>query len=232
MSKVKRLAIIPARSGSKRLERKNVRDFHGAPILHYTIKAAIDTNCFTKIIISSDSSEILDLASNFPVSLHQRSTSLSSDAARIVDVCLEIISEERDQGNDYDQICVLYATAPMRTAHDIQAVLSLLDLSECNFAIAATHFSHYPFQALKILNKNFVKPMWPELSTKRADQIGELIAGNGSTYAAKIKAFEDNKEFYGPNMRYYLMPKIRSIDIDTIDDWKLAEAAFSALQDE
>ena len=232
MSKVNRLAVIPVRAGSKRLQRKNIRDFHGKPILHYTIKAAIDTDCFTKIIVSSDSSEILDLASDFPVSLHERSASLSSDAARIVDVCLQIISEEKGQGNDYDQICVLYATAPMRTAHDIQSVLSLLDLPGCNFAIAATHFSHYPFQALKILEKSFVKPMWPELSTKRADQIGELIAGNGSTYAAKIKAFENNKEFYGPSMRYYLMPKIRSIDIDTIDDWKLAEAAYTTLQRE
>jgi hypothetical protein len=107
-----------------------------------------------------------------------------------------------------------------------------MDQSECNFSIAATDFSHYPFQALKIISDNYVESMWPELSTKRSIDVGELIAGNGSTYAAKMSAFEEFKEFYGPGMRYHLMPENRSTDIDTMDDWKRAEILFELINEE
>jgi pseudaminic acid cytidylyltransferase len=226
MNEARRIAIIPARAGSKRLPGKNLRIFHGKPIVHYTVEAGIQSNCFDKIIVSSDSSEILNSVSSFNVSLHERSSSLASDEARVVDVCERVILEESNIKNQYDQICVLYATAPMRTASDICSVVGLLDRSDCNYAIATTHYSHYPFQALKAYPNNFVKPMWPHLATKRSNEIGELIAGNGSTYAAKTNAFCESKEFYGEGMRYHLMPKSRSVDIDTEEDWKLAESLY------
>lgn len=218
-----KLALIPARGGSKRLPRKNVLPFLGKPILAYTIEAARQAGVFDDIIVSTEDAEIAAIAREYGAGVDLRPVELAGDGATIAQVCRELLMRKQAAGRDYRQLCCLYATAPLRNAEDIRAVMNLLVPGECHFALAATAFTHYAHQALKLAPEGSVEPMWPELCNVRASEIGTLVAGNGSTYAVDVPSFMAHGEFYGPGMRAHLMPFTRSVDIDTADDFVLAE---------
>jgi len=218
-----KLAVIPARGGSKRLPRKNVLPFLGKPILAYTIEAAQQADVFDDILVSTEDDEIARIAHACGARVDKRATDLASDQATVAEVCRELLLRRREMGSDDRQMCVLYATAPLRNAQDIRATMALLSQPGCHFAIAATTFSHYAHQALKLADDGRVEPMWPALCNLRGSEIGTLVAGNGSTYAVDVAAFLQHGEFYGPGMRAHLMPFARSVDIDSADDFLLAE---------
>lgn len=228
--KKRRIAIIPARGGSVRLPRKNIRIFHGRPILAYTIDAALASKRFERVVVSSEDEEILDVACRYGAEIHTRSMDLARDKSRVVDVCFQVLKNHLSMGYSYGVLACLYATAPMRTANDIQKVLDLLQHPKCNYAMAATEFSHYPHQAMKVAQNEFVEPMWPDLVRKRSDDVGAFVAGNGSTYCVDVSEFMRTLDFYGPGMRVHMMPCERSVDIDTEEDWRLAETLYSLQQ--
>lgn len=223
ISAMANLALIPARGGSKRLPRKNALDFLGRPMLAYTVEAALQAGCFDRVLVSTDDDEIEALARACGAEVDRRPPALGSDAASVAEVSLELLARESAQGRDYRTLCALYATAPLRNAADIRAVMDLLEPGVCDFALAATQYTHYPYQALKYAEDGRATPMWPELCNLPSREIGALVAGNGSTYAAHVEAFRLAKEFYGPGMKAHLMPFVRSVDIDTLDDFRLAE---------
>jgi pseudaminic acid cytidylyltransferase len=217
-----RLAIIPARGGSKRLPRKNVADFLGKPIIAYTIEAALGTKLFDRVVVSTEDAEIADVATRYGAVVDRRDVALATDTATVAEVCLCVLGKERDAGREYDVLCCLYATAPLRNAWDIEATVRLLESERCDYAVAVTKYSYYPFQALKLTERGRLEPMWPEYVDRRSHEIGPLFAGNGSTYAVTVKAFESTRNFYGPNMRGHVMPPIRSVDIDEQEDLDVA----------
>ena len=216
------IAIIPARGGSKRLPRKNLIDFHGKPIIVYTIEAATQAGVFDRVVVSSDSKEILAVAANAGVEISLRPDSLATDRATLNDVCLDLLDKEEAAGREYEAICCLYATAPLRNAGDVRAVMALLEPGVCDYAMAVTHFSHPPFQAMRNNSMGFLEEMWPDLGHRRTQDMEELFIDNGSTYAALVKAFRDHKTFRGPRARGYLMPRSRSVDIDVQEDLDMA----------
>ena len=218
------LAIIPARGGSKRLPRKNALSFNGRPIIEYTIEAALKSECFDRVIVSSEDDEILEIAGSTGVETDRRSDELGSDTATVAEVCSDFLRREAARGVSYDVLSALYATAPMRNADDIRATMSLLNDDSCKYAIAATHYSHYPHQALLLEDDHFVNPRWPELYKMRPADLGSLLAGNGSTYCVRVEEFLSSGSFIGSNTRAHIMPMSRSFDIDTIEDFKLAES--------
>jgi len=224
-----KLALIPARGGSKRLPRKNVLPFLGKPILAYTIEAARLSGVFDAIVVSTEDAEIAEVAQQWGATVDPRPPALAQDSSTIVEVCVELLHRRAASGVQDSQLCCLYATAPLRGADDIRAVMALLETPDCAFAIAATHYTHYPHQALKWQVDGRVEPMWPELATQRADRLGPMVAGNGSTYAVDVDAFLAQRAFYGPGMRAHLMPFERSVDIDTAEDFALAECLARGL---
>jgi N-acylneuraminate cytidylyltransferase len=117
---------------------------------------------------------------------------------------------------------VLYATAPLRTADDIGATVALLAPEACDFALAVSEYDSPPHQALALNDDHRVTPKWPDLVERRADEIGPLVVDNGSTYAVDVSAFREHQSFYGPGLRGHLMPRERSVDIDTPLDFDLA----------
>jgi CMP-N-acetylneuraminic acid synthetase len=215
---MRRIALIPARGGSKRLPRKNLIDFLGKPIIAWTIEAARESGIFEKVVVSTEDEEIATVAKKHGVAIDERKNELASDSARISDVCLDYLS--RNEGVDI--LCCLYATAPLRTASDIKSVVELIKPGICDFSIAATYFDLPPHQALKVQQDNFVTPQWPELVNMRSADIGLLAVDNGSTYAVNVAAFQKTRSFYGSNMRAHLMPRERSQDIDEAIDLELA----------
>lgn len=219
---LKAVAIIPARGGSKRLPRKNVLDFHGKPILAYTIEAAQQSGLFERIVVSSEDAEIIDVAISFGAEVAIRDEKFATDTATVAQVCEDWLLKEADLGRCYEILCCLYATAPLRRAEDVAATIGLLEKGSCSYAIAATRYSHYPHQALKRFPNGALAPMWPEISELRSSEVGDLLAGNGSTYAVFTEEFLRSRCFYGPGMRAHIMPFSHSVDIDTAEDFDLA----------
>jgi pseudaminic acid cytidylyltransferase len=219
---IRRLAIIPARGGSKRLPRKNILPFLGRPIIAHTIDAATASGCFKRILVSTEDAEIADAARAAGADIHQRDPLLATDAATLAEVCLNILASEEREERTYDTFACLYATSPLRRADDIVAVVAMAERSDIDFALAVTTYPLPPHQALRIDDNGALEPMWPELVDLRSDKIGRLVVDNGSTNAAKVMAFRAHRTFYGPRLAGHVMPRERSVDIDEQSDYDLA----------
>ena len=220
--KVGAVALIPARGGSKRLPRKNIIEFLGKPVICYTIEAAIECNCFEHVVVSTEDKEIASIAEHYGAQVEIRTESLACDTATVVEVCVDYLEKARAQGAEYNILCVLYATAPLRSARDVQQVVDLLQPEKCDFSIAVTEYDMPPHQALMMLDNLSLEPMWPDLINVRTSEFERLCVDNGSTYAVSVPAFLESRSFYGPNLRGYYMPRSRSVDIDTREDYDLA----------
>ena len=225
------VAIVPARAGSKRLPHKNTLMFRGKPMLAWTIEAALASGRFTKIIVSTDDEEAAAVASQYWVSVDKRPEHLATDEARVVDVCVDILKR-----HSYAIAACLYATAPLRTAKDIQETMTLLSHTGPSFALAATDYAMSPHQALKLVgepiwsyNLNIAmspgriasadaEPMWPDLIEKRHDEMPKFVVDNGSTYCCFVEPFMQQRTFYGKPLAVHVMPRERSVDIDTKAD--------------
>ena len=218
---MRRVAIIPARGGSKRLPRKNILDLKGKPMIAWTIEAAINADIFERVVVSTEDQEIADIARSYGAEIDERASELASDQARVVDVCFDFLEREEQQNRTYDLMCCLYATAPLRQAEDIRKTASLVKPGDCDIALAASPYDMPPHQALKVVGDK-VEPMWPDLVNKREADVGELIVDNGSTYAVNVEIFKKQKSFYGDNMKVHIMPRERSQDIDEEVDLDLA----------
>lgn len=198
-------------------------DFRGKPMIAHTIEAALGSGVFRTIAVSSDDDAILAVASDYPVETMMRSEALAGDDARVVDVCLDVLDRQKQAGKTYDVFACLYATAPLRRSDDIRATVALIEPGKCDFAMAVACYPLPPHQALRYGADGALSPMWPELIDRRADEAGDLVADNGSTYACTTAAFRKARSFYGPGLRGHVMEPMRSIDIDTADDLSMAE---------
>lgn len=206
------VALIPARGGSKRLPRKNILDFHGKPMMAYTIEAAIESALFDDVVVSTEDDEIAAIAMQCGASVDKRAPDLASDLATVKDVCLQYLKY-----HSIKTLVVLYATAPLRNAADIRSVVELLS-DDCDFAMATARCDWPVHQTLKF-NSGRVEPLFPDLVDRRFDEIETYCIDNGSTYAVHVDAFVEQKTFYGDSLKAYLMPSARSIDIDTPEDY-------------
>jgi CMP-N-acetylneuraminic acid synthetase len=216
------LAVIPARGGSKRLPRKNAMPFLGRPMMAYTIQAALESGVCGRVVVSTDDAEMAAIAQQAGAEVSLRPADLASDQARVSAVCLWELDREAAEGRVWDRLICLYPTAPMRSAEDIRATAALLDQG-ADFALAVTTYDLPPHQALRLDASGGASPMWPELVNKRDSEIGQLVVDNGSTYAVKTEAFRRVGGFYGQPLRVHVMSRDHSVDINTIDDFRLAE---------
>ena len=222
------LAIIPARGGSKRLPRKNILPFAGKPMMIWTAEAARESQQFSRIIISTEDDEIASIAEQFGFEVSLRPPHLATDLATCVDVCTDILTRFEQENSTFDTLCCLYATAPLRTADDIVATLALLGDEQTNladFSMAVTNYRFPPYQALmKDKGGNFAA-IFPLLQPQKSQHLPMPYIDNGSTYAVRVPAFLQYRSFLGPRTVGHLMPFLRSIDIDTQEDYELASFA-------
>lgn len=216
--KKKTIAIIPARKGSKRLKNKNILKFLGLPLIVHTIKSAVKSKVFDEIVVSTDSKKIKNISKKFPVIIHDRPKNLATDKSTINQVCKFIINDYKKKKINLEYICVLYPTAPLRNSLDIRNTMKLLNKNN-KFAIGVTSFDHYPHHALILKEKTLV-PVWKKLINKKVFKNNKFFVDNGSIYAAEVKSFIKYNSFIGPKLKGYFMPRLRSIDIDTLDDFK------------
>lgn len=218
------VALIPARGGSKRLPRKNILPFMGKPMIAHTIEAAQRTGLFARVVVSTEDQEIAEIARRYGAEVAERNPDLATDKATVRAVAQDFLLSEAQAGRPYEILCVLYATAPFRTAQDISAVHALIEPEMCHHALAVCEYEQPPHQALKLTSdKGDIAPMWPELVAQRSDALPKFLVDNGSTYCVMVKDFLKDQNFYAPAMRGHIMPRWKSVDMDTPEDFELAQ---------
>lgn len=220
--RLKHLAIIPARGGSKRLRRKNVIDFLGQPILAYTIEAARKAKIFSRIIVSTEDAEIARIAKRFGAEVDKRPIELANDSTTMADVCIELLNRLAKTGERYDTLTLLLATAALRDANDIRETVKLVEPGKCDYAMAVSEYVQPVHQALRMSTEGSLETMFPDLANKRADTVGRYLVGNGSTTTVNAERFRKGGKFFGSPMRGYEMPFERAVDIDEREDLELS----------
>lgn len=224
------IAIIPARGGSKRIPRKNIKLFHGKPMIAYSIDAAKRSNCFDKIIVSTDDKEIASVAMEFGAEVpFIRPNDIANDFATTLDVMQHAIQWCQEQQWNIEKVCCIYATAPFILPEYIQSGLDELSDNSVQYAFSATTFP-FPIQrAITLDEYNRVNMLNPEHVSTRSQDLPETYHDAGQFYWGKASAFLAGKAFFSEHSKAIILPRKRVQDIDTPEDWDFAEALFGVL---
>ncbi|TMP05567.1 pseudaminic acid cytidylyltransferase [Pseudoalteromonas sp. S3178] len=225
------IAIIPARGGSKRIPRKNIKEFHGKPMIAYSIGAALNSGCFDKVIVSTDDKEIAEVAIQYGAEVpFMRPANIADDYATTLDVIKHAVEFTDSQNWDVKNVCCIYATAPFLTPEFIQKGLSELTSVDIDYAFSATSFP-FPIQrALKLNHEQCVEMFQPEYLNTRSQDLEEAYHDAGQFYWGTVEAFLEKKAIFGSNSKAILLPRKRVQDIDTPEDWDLAEALYRVIE--
>ena len=228
-----RLCIIPARGGSKRIPRKNIKEFLGQPVIAYSIKAAIDSQCFDKVIVSTNDAEIAEVAKSFGASVpFMRPDELADDYASTIPVVKHAIEWFDDQGQSPSEVCCLYATAPFVRASTIRKAYEQMQSTQADYCFTATSFA-FPIQrAIKITAENRVEMLYPEHLETRSQDLEESYHDAGQFYWGKAEAFKQQKPLFSKSATPYILPRYLVQDIDTLEDWKKAELMYKTIKKE
>lgn len=220
-AKYRRIAVIPARGGSSLLKRKALIEFKGNPRIAHTILAALESQCFEKVVTSYDDTEILGVAADFGAIPLERNPALATASATTAPVLIDVLDHEQKNREIWDVLACLYATASLRTDNDISAVVNLVEPEKCEFAMAVSHADRPIHRVLSVADNGILDVVWPDLVNLNSQEAPQYVFGNGSTYAVYVPSFLKNKSLYGPGLRGYVMPPERSVDIDTEEDLEL-----------
>ena len=216
---MKRIAIIPARGGSKRLPRKNVLPILGKPMLNYPIQAAQESGMFDRIIVSTEDEEIRQAALEAGAEVFQRPGDLAQDRATVVQVCRHVLDVLDEQSEQPEFFCCIYATAVFITPDDLQSSFQLFSQEpEPDVVMGVSEFNLHPVQALEEKD-GFLTPKWPEYLGVQSQFHPQLVASNGTFYWTKSMDFLQNPTFYMPKLKGYTIPQRRAVDIDTKEDY-------------
>jgi len=230
MNKHQNIAIIPARGGSKRIPKKNIKAFFGKPILAYSIETALKSGLFDEVMVSTDDEEIAKIARQYGAKVpFMRSKDKSDDFATLSDVISEVLKDYKDKLNrQFEHICCLLPTAPFIDENDLKKAYNKLNSNHIEAVFPLVRFS-YPIQrALKIEN-NFVKMIWPENKNKRSQDLEPAFHDSGLFYWIKNESFQREKTLWTDKTAFIELPQHKVQDIDTNDDWKMAELKYKLL---
>ncbi len=226
-----KLALIPARGGSKRIPRKNIRPFCGAPIISYSIRAAVKTGLFDRIVVSTDDDEIADIARAEGAEVpFRRPADLANDTTTTVAVIQHALRWARDTGVELSALCCLYPTAPFVRAGDIKAAIDLLETEGADYCFPVTAYP-FPIQrAVRLLEDRRMEMFSPEHLNTRSQNLEPAYHDAGQFYWGRPAAFEKGVALFGPGAVGLEIPSWRVQDIDTPDDWTRAELLYEVLK--
>jgi N-acylneuraminate cytidylyltransferase len=226
-----RIAIIPARGGSKRIPKKNIKLFAGLPILAWSIRAAIESQCFDKIIVSTDDLEIQKIANMYGADTpFLRPANLSGDHIGTIPVIAHAIDWFIKNSYEISEACCIYATAPFIMADDLRRSLDLLSRSDADYVFSVTDFNFPIKRAIRLNSKERVQMLHPEFFYARSQDLEKAWHDAGQFYWGKSKAWLDQTPIFGEKSTVLKLPNYRVQDIDTLDDWQRAELLFEILK--
>lgn len=228
---MKSLCIIPARGGSKRIPRKNIKPFMGKPIIAYSIEAALDSGVFDEVMVSTDDKEIAEVARQYGATVpFLRSAETSNDYATTVDVLLEVVNKYKEQGKHFDTICCLYSTAPFVTSERLKEASShISDTIDACFTIV--QYSYPVQRSLRINEDNCVEMKFPEHLKSRTQDLEKVFHDAGQFYFVKTEALIQEKTVWCKRTAPLILSELEVQDLDTLTDWQLAEMKYQLLKE-
>lgn len=223
------IAIITARGGSKRIPRKNIKDFLGKPIIHYSIEAALASNIFNEVMVSTDDPEIAAIVKKSGASVpFMRSENTSGDFATTAEVLVEVLRQYEQIGKQFKYGCCIYPTAPFVTAEKLKRAYQILLDQHADSVIPVTRFSFPIWRSFKTETGKLIYN-WPENANKRSQDLPPAFHDCGQFYFFDIPKFMNIKSLVSENTFSLEVPESEVQDIDNEEDWKIAEIKYSFL---
>lgn len=224
------ICIIPARGGSKRIPRKNIKRFLGKPIIAYSIEAAINSGLFDEVMVSTDDIEIAEIAKKYGAKVpFLRSNKTSDDYATTFDVIEEVLIKYQDTSKKFTMVCCLYACAPFVTSQRLSESLTVLETNGFDSVFPVMSFG-FPIQRSLKLEGNKINFFYPEFSLSRSQDLEKSYHDAGQFYWMKVDKFLQHKKILTNNTGSIIISEMEGQDIDNEVDWKLAELKYELLQ--
>jgi len=231
MSDIFSLVIIPARGGSKRIPRKNIKIFSGKPIIYYSIATAKASKCYSDIIVSTDDEEIAGVARRFGAKVpFMRSQEKANDYTGIADVLKEaVVAYEAWAHRTVDLVCCILPTAPFVSAENIQEGYQQITKGETDAVLSVVRYS-YPIQRALHVDGAYISMIWPENYTKRSQELEPSYHDAGQFYWIKKNKLFQYGKMYIPQTSFICIDEMLAQDIDTYEDWMIAEEKYRISQ--
>lgn len=224
------LAVITARGGSKRIPRKNVREFCGKPILLYSIQAALSAGVFDEVMVSTEDEEIAALAREAGAEVpFFRSRDAADDYATTADVMLEVLKQYKALGREFDFVCCIYPTAPFVTADRLGHAMEKLMAQEADSLLPVVRFGFPPQRSVVLGEDGFLKFKWQEYMLARSQDLEPFYHDAGQFYCLRTESFLQQKKMVMERTLPFVLPESEVQDIDTEEDWRIAEAKYRTL---
>lgn len=218
------LCVIPARGGSKRIPRKNIRVFAGKPMIAYAIQAAQKSGLFSRIVVSTDDEEVAKISCKIGAEVpFLRPTELSDDHTPTVPVIAHAIQALERNGGELSYVCCIYPCVPFIKEKDLKKAFSLLEQGNSEYSFPVTEYPSPIQRALKLGLGDQVSPFYPEFELSRTQDLQKAYHDAGQFYWGRKKAWLNNRRIHSSAVGLEI-PRFRALDIDTLDDWKKAEA--------
>ena len=225
------IAIITARGGSKRIPRKNVKPFLGKPIIEYSICAALKTGIFDTVMVSTDDEEIADIARRAGAEVpFMRSDAASNDYATTSDVIKEVLTEYEKTGKTFEDACCIYPTAPFVTEAMLKDAMEILRREQADSVMPVVRFS-FPPQRSVVLREGLLCASMPECMNMRSQDLEPMYHDCGQFYCIRVSSFLQQEKLVMEKTYPYLQDEMNVQDIDTEEDWKMAELKMQILRE-
>jgi N-acylneuraminate cytidylyltransferase len=225
-----KLCVIPARGGSKRIPKKNTKTFLGQPIIAYSIKAALSSGCFDRVVVSTDDNEIAQIANKYGAETpFRRPDELANDYTATLPVIQHAIEMIEIEGVKISEVCCLYATAPFVQSQAIQKAYQQMKATSSDYCFSVTRYA-FPIQrSIKITEQQRVEMLYPEHLNARSQDLEETYHDAGQFYWGKVEAFKQLKPIFSEDSSPFILDNHLVQDIDTLEDWKRAEVMYQVL---
>lgn len=221
---MKNIAIIPARSGSKGLPDKNIKELNGYPLIGYSIKAALESEMFDTVMVSTDSESYADIAIKCGATVpFLRDAENAGDKSSSWDVVREVLGKYKERGCEFDSVCLLQPTSPLRTSQNIVEAYKMFESREAKAIVSVCEVDHSPLWCNVLGENASLKGFIKEEAKLPRQELKKYYRINGAIYIAKVKEFIANDDLYTENCYAYVMERKTSVDIDCLDDFKYAE---------
>lgn len=228
---MKKIAIITARGGSKRIPRKNIKEFCGKPILAYSVEAAVESGLFDEVMVSTDDEEIAETGKRYGAKVpFYRSEKTANDFATTNDVLLEVLEEYEKRGEHFDIGCCIYPTAPFVTAEKLKKAMDMLLASDADTLIPVVPFS-YPPQRGMIVKEGRLVFEYPQYMDSRSQDLIPHYHDVGQFYCFRVDAYRGNRKLMLGNILPMVISELEVQDIDNQTDWKIAEMKYRLMKE-
>jgi len=225
---VNTIAIIPARGGSKRIPKKNIRPFLGKPIIAYSIEAALKSGLFDDVIVSTEDEEIANTSEHFGASVpFYRPIEYANDSLGVIAVVSQTLTQLVEQGHSPSEVCMIYATAPMILISDLVDSYRKFSSTEKSFVFSAAQFGSPVFRAFTISSDGSASMLNPDYFDSRSQDLPVAYYDAAHFIWGKPEAFKNSKSVLFSEISLpYIIPNLRAVDIDTLEDWQRAELLY------